>query len=896
MSSHRLCCCGEPGAFISWGPESTFNSIDENYDESCSPFCLCDEDIIHPEVKAEKYFISNEYVDGEGMVRVGYELFVHPATEYKEVTENDDCNEDCYQPNEDGEPLPPASPPSALLGGGGFSGFLPAGDTSVNCPSFKCPGGLGGNSISIEPNGCDSGSNPPPYYSKFSQEQLKDFIRATGCDSDCMKDDVCCGCGKPAQNAGDEDSGTKERDVDCPNANNGEPVPCGDCFAGLPYPEGPGGFEGAPISKGGCIRGMIPYNASEYDIGVRPYCGFESNDYYLGPFSEVPRRLPTTYSVCYRCRNDPNKIYEHGDRYPCIEGPQIDAAGCLVNLNWDAHPGEFDAIYRTAPASEGGQSCRDLNDGVPSTFDWVGSVKYFGPPRSDDLYPDLPYPCSSKGNKLTSYWAYRTTGGLETTFCPCNLLPDQPVPPPELGRCCRQCEEDEDKYYNVNGVDDDGNQILVPQDECEGPNDSWYGPFDDTDPVCDGCPPPPEKDGQCCGLCDYNDPDEGEVYGIDLGITREDECNEDNQQWSECQELGCTGDNDPQGCPECPEEPEFGRCCIGCDENGENCTDCIDEVTQEECDEQDGDFEEGDCESNPCPEPDPVGRCCLDCNEQGKNCRECEEEKTEQECNELNGIYGGDGSTCEDNPCPCEKCCGTCASAASSGNAVEPLSECDGPEGGGGCDKNEPCPQKPPQCYDLEFDYLQVTYDIECVERGVCVGGGDGEDNCLLATNEEASPTVNYMFNKLIERFGPQRLPSGRINPYPGNIWFNVYPDKWEDFVEGQVAQLYEKFRSEYDDEVAEYKFNPCFGTRHCVGTGCKRNCFANLCVNPTAGGFSFQYPWVFNQQTLPVPSQDCYMSALIYNLEYHFEDGYHCDEEKEENCGKVCNPYPVNC
>jgi len=37
-------------------------------------------------------------------------------------------------------------------------------------------------------------------------------------------------------------------------------------------------------------------------------------------------------------------------------------------------------------------------------------------------------------------------------------------------------------------------------------------------------------------------------------------------------------------------------------------------------------------------------------------------------------------------------------------------------------------------------------------------------------------------------------------------------------------------------------------------------------------------------------------MSALIYNLEYHFEDGYHCDEEKEENCGKVCNPYQVNC
>ena len=105
-----MCCCGDDiAAYIHYGPAAipadltSDVPIIEHYKEPCSPFCLQDEDVIHPQVKAEKYFINNEFVDEDtGKVRVGMEVFVQPVTRSYCVKDFDECNTDCIDDTEEG--------------------------------------------------------------------------------------------------------------------------------------------------------------------------------------------------------------------------------------------------------------------------------------------------------------------------------------------------------------------------------------------------------------------------------------------------------------------------------------------------------------------------------------------------------------------------------------------------------------------------------------------------------------------------------------------------------------------------------------------------------------------------------------------------------------------------
>ena len=87
----RHCCClgGGPAAFIIIGPdEDGYADYTDTLDkQNCNPFCLMDEDIIHPVVKADDYQIDNDYVYEEEdpetgemvrFVRIGLEMFLRP--------------------------------------------------------------------------------------------------------------------------------------------------------------------------------------------------------------------------------------------------------------------------------------------------------------------------------------------------------------------------------------------------------------------------------------------------------------------------------------------------------------------------------------------------------------------------------------------------------------------------------------------------------------------------------------------------------------------------------------------------------------------------------------------------------------------------------------------------
>jgi len=60
-------------------PYLGYNVCKEWYENPCSPWCLIDEDIIHPKVNAAAHEINNEFVDGDGRVRAGLEVRVKPT-------------------------------------------------------------------------------------------------------------------------------------------------------------------------------------------------------------------------------------------------------------------------------------------------------------------------------------------------------------------------------------------------------------------------------------------------------------------------------------------------------------------------------------------------------------------------------------------------------------------------------------------------------------------------------------------------------------------------------------------------------------------------------------------------------------------------------------------------
>ena len=61
MSMHKTCCCeaGGPAVFISIVDEdSSADYEDLTGAGACNPFCLMDEDVVHPVVDPDKYQIN----------------------------------------------------------------------------------------------------------------------------------------------------------------------------------------------------------------------------------------------------------------------------------------------------------------------------------------------------------------------------------------------------------------------------------------------------------------------------------------------------------------------------------------------------------------------------------------------------------------------------------------------------------------------------------------------------------------------------------------------------------------------------------------------------------------------------------------------------------------------
>jgi hypothetical protein len=129
MSLHRFsCCCDDKeeeipsvAAIIHYGPASIHPQLfgyrphTDLYDAPCSPWCLHDENFIHPEVNADDYLIDNEYVvevnmgltgDGEpNIVRrvpVGLEVFIQPITTYTCVERYETCGDACDEDDDGG--------------------------------------------------------------------------------------------------------------------------------------------------------------------------------------------------------------------------------------------------------------------------------------------------------------------------------------------------------------------------------------------------------------------------------------------------------------------------------------------------------------------------------------------------------------------------------------------------------------------------------------------------------------------------------------------------------------------------------------------------------------------------------------------------------------------------
>jgi hypothetical protein len=101
--------------------------------------------------------------------------------------------------------------------------------------------------------------------------------------------------------------------------------------------------------------------------------------------------------------------------------------------------------------------------------------------------------------------------------------------------------------------------------------------------------------------------------------------------------LGVCGDPGDQACP--PIQPD-GACCI----DGQ----CF-ILTQAACEDAGGQFVGGPCDPDPCVQ---TGACCIDRSVPPDGNNESCIVTTLDDCLVQHGIYQGDGSDCDPNPCP----------------------------------------------------------------------------------------------------------------------------------------------------------------------------------------------------------------------------------------------------
>jgi hypothetical protein len=194
------------------------------------------------------------------------------------------------------------------------------------------------------------------------------------------------------------------------------------------------------------------------------------------------------------------------------------------------------------------------------------------------------------------------------------------------------------------------------------------------------------------------------------------------------------------------------------------------------------------------------------------------------------------------------------------------------------------CPPPPPTCQGstkpglpgLEFLDVDFTYDPEA---------GPNELNSV-------DKVVNFIFQKIEERFGTTIKPDGNVNEFPSQIWFTIDTSGSHTYSEGRqiVDALYQKYVNEYGEDVAERRMNPCWYGDYCVGAGCYEPeeitgaCQTN-CNN-------YGYPRNFSIEMFPLEN---YMPSIISLIDEHFFSK-HCLERSEiqERCGyDTCYEFP---
>jgi len=191
------------------------------------------------------------------------------------------------------------------------------------------------------------------------------------------------------------------------------------------------------------------------------------------------------------------------------------------------------------------------------------------------------------------------------------------------------------------------------------------------------------------------------------------------------------------------------------------------------------------------------------------------------------------------------------------------------------------CLPDPPQCMELGFEKYEFTFDSQCVGdpngpyhpnaggqpeafsgvhpgkqisvEGVLPEDYEGHKLCPFThaggsmwpystgyPEEEIwglTEMVETIIGQIISRFGPPQLPSGRINPYPENIWFSlgaidsgdpVFPssDPEEDWrCQKVIMEFIKQYDDAYGEEVTNHFFNPCSWGSSCVGGYCGTAC-----------------------------------------------------------------------
>jgi len=164
-----------------------------------------------------------------------------------------------------------------------------------------------------------------------------------------------------------------------------------------------------------------------------------------------------------------------------------------------------------------------------------------------------------------------------------------------------------------------------------------------------------------------------------------------------------------------------------------------------------------------------------------------------------------------------------------------------------------------PQCYDLTFERFEFTRVFE------------------------DAVAVQRTWDLIHERYGEQILEDGSINPFPTQIWFMVDDSGSYTWTEGEpiVRGLYDKFKDEYGEEVAQYKFNPCFDGPGCVSWGCcgPADCESSPCFGGDSGEDVNMLRYAYKM------TDENFMSTIIDLMRAHFVDT-HCDPEKISACG----------